>query len=38
MKHHDEWQAGEELKLGRNLEAGVDAEAIEECYLLACFP
>jgi hypothetical protein len=23
---------------GRNLEAGADAEAMEWCYLLACFP
>jgi hypothetical protein len=23
---------------GRNLEAGADAEAMEGCYLLACFP
>ena len=28
----------QELKQGRNLEAGADAEAIEECCLLACFP
>ena len=33
--HH--WRmSGQELKHGRNLEAGADAEAIEECCLLAC--
>jgi hypothetical protein len=26
-----------ELKQNRNLEAGADAEAMEECCLLACF-
>ena len=29
---------GQELKQGRNLEAGADAEAMEGCCLLACFP
>ena len=29
-------KAEQELKQGRNLEAGVDAEAIEGCCLLAC--
>jgi hypothetical protein len=24
--------------IGKNLEAGVDEEAMEECCLLACFP
>jgi hypothetical protein len=34
--HH--WRKlGQELKQGRNLEAGADSEAMEECYLLACF-
>jgi hypothetical protein len=27
-----------ELTQGRNLEAGADAEAMEVCYLLDCFP
>jgi hypothetical protein len=27
---------GQELKQGRNLEAGADAEAMEECCLLDC--
>jgi hypothetical protein len=29
-------ETGQELKKGRNLEAGTDAEAIVECCLLAC--
>ena len=29
-------KSGQELKQGRNLEAGADAEATEECCLLAC--
>ena len=28
----------QELTQGRNLEAGADAEAMEGCFLLACFP
>ena len=33
--HH--WRkSGQELKQGRNLEAGADAEAMEECCLLVC--
>lgn len=28
---------GQELKQGRNLETGADAETMEECCLLACF-
>ena len=38
------WQGGglarlqQELKLDRNLEAGADTEAMEECCLLACSP
>ena len=31
-------KSGQELKEGRTLEAGADAEATEECCLLACFP
>ena len=31
-------KSAQELTQGRNLEAGVDAEAMEESYLLACFP
>jgi hypothetical protein len=35
--HH--WKKpGQELKQGRNLMAGMDAEAIEVCCLLASFP
>jgi hypothetical protein len=30
-------KSGQELTQGRNLEAGADAEAMEACYLLACF-
>jgi hypothetical protein len=34
---HPHWRmSGQELKLGRNLEAGADAEAMEGCCLLAC--
>jgi hypothetical protein len=28
---------GQELKQGRNLQAGADAEDMEECCILACF-
>ena len=31
-------KSGQELTQGKNLEAGADAEAIEGCCLLACFP
>jgi hypothetical protein len=31
-------KSGQELTQGRNLEAGADADALEECCLLACFP
>jgi hypothetical protein len=31
-------KSGQGLTQGRNLEAGADAEAMEGCYLLACFP
>jgi hypothetical protein len=31
-------ESGLELTWVRNLEAGADAEAMEECCLLACFP
>jgi hypothetical protein len=31
-------KSGQELTQGRNLEAEVDAEAMEECCFLACFP
>jgi hypothetical protein len=34
--HH--WTSAQELKAGRNLEVGADAEAMEECCFLACFP
>jgi hypothetical protein len=30
--------SGQELPQGRNLEAGADAEAMEGCCLLDCFP
>jgi hypothetical protein len=35
---HHQRTSGLELKQVRNLEAGADAEAMEGCYLLACFP
>jgi hypothetical protein len=35
---HHQRKSGQELTWGRNLEAGVDAEAMEGCGLLACFP
>jgi hypothetical protein len=35
---HHQRKSGQELTQGRNLEVGVDAEAMEGCYLLACFP
>jgi hypothetical protein len=35
---HHQRKAGQELKQDRNLEAGVDAEAMEGCCLLACSP
>ena len=31
-------KSGQKLKRGRNLEARADAEAMEECCLLDCFP
>jgi hypothetical protein len=34
---HHQRKSGQELTQGRNLEAGADAEAMEGCYLLACF-
>ena len=33
---HHQRKSGQELRLGRNLEAGADAEVIEGCCLLAC--
>jgi hypothetical protein len=33
-QHSSSWK---EVKQDRSLEAGVDAEAVKECYLLACF-
>ena len=35
---HHQKKSGQELKQGRNLEAGADAEAMEGCCLLACSP
>ena len=32
---HHQRKSGQELTLGRNLEAGADAEAMEGCYWLA---
>jgi hypothetical protein len=34
---HHQRKSGLELTQDRNLEAGADAEAMEGCYLLACF-
>ena len=31
-------KSAQELMQGRDLEAGADAEAMEGCFLLACFP
>jgi hypothetical protein len=36
MVHHGK-KPGQELKQGMNQEARADAEAMEECCLLACF-
>lgn len=33
---HHERKSGQELKQGKNQAAGIDAEAVEECCLLAC--
>jgi len=33
---HHQRKLGQELKKGRNLETGADAEATEGCHLLAC--
>jgi hypothetical protein len=35
---HHQRKSGQELTQDKTLEAGVDAEAMEECCLLACFP
>jgi hypothetical protein len=35
---HHQRKSELELTQGRNLETGADAEAMEGCYLLACFP
>ena len=35
---HHERKSGQELTQGKNLEAGADAEAMEGCCLLDCFP
>ena len=35
---HNQGKSGQELKQGRNLEAGADAEAMDGCCLLACSP
>jgi hypothetical protein len=35
---HYQRKAGKELTQGRKQEAGADAEAMEGCYLLSCFP
>jgi hypothetical protein len=35
---HHQRKTGQDLTQGRNLEAGADAEAMEGCYLLVCFP
>lgn len=34
---HYQRKSRKELKNGQNLEAGDDAETIEECYLVACY-
>jgi hypothetical protein len=35
---HHQWKSGQKLTQNSNLEARVEAEAMEECCLLACFP
>jgi hypothetical protein len=35
---HHQRKAGPELTQGRNLESGADAEDMEGCCLLDCFP
>jgi hypothetical protein len=35
--HNPSLKSRQELKQGQDLEAGADAEAIDGCYLLACF-
>jgi hypothetical protein len=35
---HHRRKSGQALKQGRNLEAGAEAEAMEQCCSLACFP
>jgi hypothetical protein len=35
---HHQRKSGLEVIQGRNLEIGIDAEAMEGCYLLACCP
>ena len=35
---HHQRKSGQELTQSRNLEAGADAEDMEGCCLLACFP
>jgi hypothetical protein len=35
---HHQRKSGLELTQGRILEAGADAEVMEGCYLLVCFP
>jgi hypothetical protein len=35
---YHQMKSGQELTQGRNLEAGAVAQAMEGCYLLACFP
>ena len=35
---HHQRRSGQELTQGRILEAGADAEVMEGCYLLVCFP
>jgi hypothetical protein len=35
---HHKRKSGQELKQDRNLEAGADAEAMEGCCILVCFP
>jgi hypothetical protein len=35
---HRRMKSGQELKQGRILEAGADAEAMMGCFLLSCLP
>jgi hypothetical protein len=37
ITYHHQRKSGQEIKRGKNLEAGADAEVVERCCLLDCF-